>query len=558
MIGVRYGLDGIYDKAVLNADAPLFVSIGLLILGSWYVRSYFAGVALRLVTLLLLFFYLADMIVFQQFGIRILFSSVHIYAAETQPLWEQLQEFLGGHWVALAKTAIFVGLSFVLLFSPRKPWRVSIVFCSVLIVSATFAALMPWKVNYVHAWIIQNYLSANIFVTESEMYSQEVAKDMLDVSSRALQCEAGLSQQKNVIILMVESLSSYQSHVFDGVYDWTPELDKLAAEAEVFTNMHANGFATNEALIGILGGVKLFSPFSHMFRGVIPFQTAWGLEETVPREFNDAGYHTAFLTTGPLGFSKKGDWLTDIGFQEIEGAEHSFYKDWPKVQFYAAADEALYARSLEWVADRPTDKPWLLSMLTISSHQPYLEPETLKPNPELAFRYADRQAAMFIRSLMNSGYFDNGILLVLGDHRSMTPLLKEEEDKFGAAAQSRVPFLMFGQGFSGVNNNIFQQSDLLVSFRQWLGAEYCYEGTLTSIFTENSNTECALHVRGSSHSLVDVFCPGGIGLVKLDGDSTRFSQNGGVGVVKQDEVLRLIARERLMGQQRHLRWLQSR
>lgn len=557
LIGTGFGLDGAYNAAVLNADAPLLASMGLLLLGSWYIKPYAAGVGFRVVVLLLLLFYIADLIVFQQFGIRILLSSVQIYAAETTPILEQLQEFLGGPWMAVAKLMLLGVFALALLFPPKKPWKITVIFCSFLSLSAIVIALMPWKVNYVNSWVIQNYLAANFFVPEATTYSEGFVADVLNESSGEKQCEAGLNQRKNVIILMVESLSSYQSQVFGGIHDWTPELDALASEAVVYTNMHAGGFATNEGLVGILGGVRLFSPFNHMFRGVVPFQTAWGLENTVPREFNKAGYHTAFLTTGPLSFASKGDWLRDIDFQETEGNEHPFYRTWPRVQFAAAADEALYVRSLDWIAERSPQQPWMLSLLSITTHQPYLDPETLQPDPEQAFRYADRQAAAFIRSLKKSAYFENGILLVIGDHRSMTPLSKEEEGIFGPAALSRVQFLMFGRGTPAVHTGVFQQSDLLPSFHHWLSGEHCYQGQLTSVFAPDSIGRCAMHVRGSQHSLVDVFCPQGAGLVRLDGDATRFIQNEGITADQQAGILHAIAKERLAGDQRHLRWQSS-
>lgn len=557
VIGAGFGLDGVFDAAVINADAPLLALMGLLILGSWYIKSYVVGIGLRVIALVLLLLYITDLIVFQQFGIRILLSSVQIYATETATIWEQLQAFLGGQLIAIVKLVLLGIFSLTLLCAPKKPWTITILFCAALTLSATVAALMPWKINYVNSWVIQNYLSANMFAAEAKTYSEAYVADVLNQPSRELRCEAGLQQQKNVIILIVESLSAYQSKVFGGIKDWTPELDAIASEAVVFTNMHANGFATNEGLIGILGGVRLFSPFTHMFQAVVPFQTAWGLENTVPREFNEVGYHTAFLTTGPLGFSKKGVWLRDIGFQEIEGNEHPFYKHWPKVQFHGPADEALYARSLDWISERALEQPWMLTLLTITTHQPYLDPETLNSDQEQAFRYADREAAAFIRSLQKLNYFEKGLLFVLGDHRSMTPVSKEEEGVFGSAALSRVQFLMFGQGTPGEHNGVFQQSDLLPSFRQWLSDEYCYEGQPTSVFTPDSKGRCALHVRGSQHSLVDVFCPEGIGLVRLDGDSTQFIENEGIMGEQQSEVLQAIARERLKGDQRHLRWQQT-
>ncbi len=327
--------------------------------------------SLRLLALLLLLLYIVDLIVFKQFGIRVLFSSIKLYGSQGGAIWEQLQEFLGGRWKANAKALLLWVLFAALLFPPKKPWKVSVFACSAMTLLALGAALMPWKVNYVNSWVIQNYLGANLFVSQTRTYSESFAENLLKQPSQPALCRAGMHQRKNVILLIIESLSAYQSKAYGGIYDWTPELDRISSEGVVFGNMHANGFATNEGLIGILGGVRLYSPFSHLFQAVVPFETAWGLEQTVPREFNQAGYHTAFLTLGSLGITRKGEWLKDLGFQETEGSENPFYRNWPVVQYKAAADEALYARSLDWIENRPAGQPWLLTLLTISMHQPY-------------------------------------------------------------------------------------------------------------------------------------------------------------------------------------------
>jgi hypothetical protein len=59
-----------------------------------------------------------------------------------------------------------------LLFPPRKPWKVSFLLCGMLTLSATIVASMPWKVNYVNAWAIQNYLDANILIPQTSTYSE--------------------------------------------------------------------------------------------------------------------------------------------------------------------------------------------------------------------------------------------------------------------------------------------------------------------------------------------------------------------------------------------------
>ena len=395
-------------------------------------------------------------------------------------------------------------------------------------------------------------VSANIFVPEARAYSDTVAEELVSRPQPPLRCEKGLASDKNVIVLIVESLSSYQSKLFGGTENWTPELDKLGQDALIYPRMHANGFSTNEGMVGILGGVRLLSPFSHMlFRAVTPFQTAWGLEETLPRRFSQAGYHTAFLTTGPLSFASIGSWLEEIGFAEVEGGDSERYNNWRKIQFGAAPDEALYKRTLDWIAERPADKAWMLTLATVSTHQPYRDPETMQPDMEAVFRYADIQAATFIRALQDSGYFERGILLVLGDHRSMTPVSPAEEKIFGSAAPARVPLMLFGNEYSGTHPGNFQHSDFLPSFNHWLGAEHCQKQPFATLFDLDSRGRCAFHVQGAKQSLIEVFCPDSFGQVELNGDNTRFLSSYNMPAEEQQRLLGIIARQRLDGEKRH-------
>ena len=63
--------------------------------------------------------------------------------------------------------------------------------------------------------------------------------------------------------------------------------------------------------------------------------------------------------------------------------------------------------------------------------------------------------------------------------------------------------------------------------------------------------KCAFHARGNQRDLVDVICDGGRGVIKLDGDQTRFLQNQGLNESSQESLLADIARIRLLGLDRH-------
>jgi len=550
LIGTAFSLDGAYDLAVINADGLMMALIAGMLLIAWFSNKLIATI-LRFSAVVLLLFYLVDLLVLKNLGIRILFSSAQLYGQDVVLVWEQLEQFVGGTWSLIAKLAL-LGVFFTAILLPvRKPGQLLILIYSCSIAISVTVALLPWKVEYVNNWIIQNYLSANIFVPQANTYSADMKAEILASVAEPQQCSTGLSGRKNVIFLLVESWSPYQSRLFSGLNDWTPELDAIAEQAVIYPNMHANGFSTSTGLIGLLGGVRLFSPFRHNFRLTVPFQTVWGLQDTLPKLFNSYGYHTAFLTTGPLNFANKVSWLQNIGFAETDDNKNPFYKDWDKIQFRAATDEALYQHSLDWIAARDRQQPWMLTLETVSTHQPYLDPATGKPDIEAVFRFADHQAGRFINALEENDFFENGILVVMGDHRSMTPMTKQEKHTFGEEAFSKIPFFILNGDQPQSHEGNFQLSDVLPSFQYWLADEVCYSGTAAVLFDLQSVGRCAFHVRGANPALVDVFCPEGQGQVKLNGDDTGFVKSSGISPGKQASLLTTIGLQRLQGQQRH-------
>jgi hypothetical protein len=61
------------------------------------------------------------------------------------------------------------------------------------------------------------------------------------------------------------------------------------------------------------------------------------------------------------------------------------------------------------------------------------------------------------------GFFENGYLVVTGDHRKMRPVGQAERNRFGDSAKARIPLVVIGPGVpkDTVDDRLFQQSDLL-------------------------------------------------------------------------------------------------
>ena len=181
----------------------------------------------------------------------------------------------------------------------------------------------------------------------SKDFKLEILKTGINDDTNCEQKEKNVPK-KNIILLILESFSMYHSKFFSGINDYTPNLDKIALKGKAFTNFISNGFTTEHALISIFTGKfpipnikeSQYNFFSDSFKGF------YNLDNTLPKILNRNGYYSEFLTTGNLGFSNKGAWLKNIGFDYIEGNDATYYKNFKRFHFDAAPDDALYGRVL--------------------------------------------------------------------------------------------------------------------------------------------------------------------------------------------------------------------
>src|SRR5690606_37087644 len=214
--------------------------------------------------------------------------------------------------------------------------------------------------------VIASNLNTGVAVPYSEAYKQAL---LAAAAGRPQQCVAGAARRPDIVLLVLESWSAYQSAQWGGMQDWTPRLDSLARENAWYANFHAGGYTTNEGLMAIFAGLEFLAPVKSYF-SIMQFETAWETPSSIPRALEEQGaYHTAFLTSGNLGFTRKGDWLRSIGFDYAEGHDYPGYEGLDRLHFDAPADEFLYARSLDYLREQAdATQPVFLAIENVSSH----------------------------------------------------------------------------------------------------------------------------------------------------------------------------------------------
>ena len=211
----------------------------------------------------------------------------------------------------------------------------------------------------------------------------------------------------------------------------------------------------------------------------------------------------------------------------------------------------LLNRVLDFIKEEK--EPFFTTVITVNSHPPFVNPETKKTSQEGVIKYIDNAVYDFYQQLEESNYFDDGILIIVSDHRSMTPVSIAESKKFGKQAVARIPLVVIDKSYKGEAETVeyLQQSDLLTSLQYLVSDEYCHRQGEGNIFTNPAlASSCVFHNRGDLRDKIDVYCEEGkeSGTIQLDGDNTRLVE----GYLKNSrEIIEIINVSRIAARKRH-------
>lgn len=508
---------------VLANDAVVYSGLICLLFLSYLPPVWrWLAACLRLMALLVLVIYFIDYYVIVNFNTHLTLGDTVKYIGYAKSYLEQIYQ-LGSIGLLLIACLL---LAAILLFTFSRykivDWRRHKLPMS-LVASLSLVSGLTDNDQYAHAWIYRNVFDYNLTIwSESAAYSDDFVRRFQFRETPF--CQPSEVARKNIIILMVESLSSYQSRFFSAIEDWTPQFDAIAAENLAFTQFYANGFITEDGEIALLTGLPpIYPPASYNDDGGVSFASFYAVKPSLPHALKPLGYRSEFLTSADLYFGNTGVWARSIGFDYVEGHEHPDYERWLRFQFRAAPDEALYLRAMDRLK-RAKHQPLFMFIKTVSTHHPYLNPENQHSSEAEVFQYADKQLGQFYRQLRAAGFFDHGLLLIVGDHHAMAPLKPMETDRFGHyKASAKVPLVVVGaEDVPRQEQRQFQQTDVFNTLQGMASGRQCHSDWQGVLWGSNRHAaDFILHRRGDNRDKVSVFTEDTDYLLKLDGDDTR-------------------------------------
>ena len=519
--GAFTGCRGCLNVSVAASDALLLAAFLFAVALARLGLSRIARIALACAVLAAVVFFALDIVVFRLLTQRLLVSDVLHFSGDAARLAS-----VATPWLAEREGAIAVA---TIAIACVAAWR-SITSASrlarpgqwILAAAAILAAGMEIPhAEYLHEIAYLNVWQVNHQVDPSRPYTEGFHALHPDSPAPVLECEPGLGGRPSIVLAVVESLSAYHSALFSGLSDDTPRLDALAREGTYARAFHANGFSTEGGLIALLTGYVPI-PTAGRFGSEMAFTE---VRDDFHRWLARKGYATGFFTTGDLDMGQRRKWLRAIGIGYMEGADHPFYRGMPRATFGAAGDSALVDRFLAWYDRERGPRPFMATLLTVGTHPPFVMAGAGVAGEHVMVREADRQLARLAQQLRERHFFDNGVMIVVGDHRAMTPIPHAERSALGPAAEVRVVGFAIGKtGLApGELKGSFQQIDVIPSLRHLVAHQTCRDEWQGRFLGERPDPAVyVVHSDPLRRNELTVLDGDHEFRVRLDGDDTRF------------------------------------
>ena len=224
-------------------------------------------------------------------------------------------------------------------------------------------------------------------------------------------------QKKNIVLVILESFG--HEHIgYLGGTPTTPILDSLTKESLYFTNLYAVGTRTSWGVSSI--STSLYPIPSREYVKASKSQKEF---YTIALTLQKHNYETTFLYSGDANFDNMRGFLQSNGYDNVYGKE-SFSLDKQRYT-WGYNDEDLFEKAFDMLKQKG-DKPYFLTLLTLSSHEPFDYPKNrvspYKDAPLEGFansiKYADYAIGEFIARLKENNMMKDTVIAFVADHCS--------------------------------------------------------------------------------------------------------------------------------------------
>lgn len=279
------------------------------------------------------------------------------------------------------------------------------------------------------------------------------------------------NKRPNIVFLLLESFTANAIEVLGGLPDVTPNLNALASEGVLFSNIYATGARSDRGMVAAISALP-----SNPSVALIKYPNRIVQYPRFPKDLEEVGgYTTRYYYAGDINFGSFRSYVT-MSFQSMV-TEDDFSGPAIENRFkWGVHDEYMFERLYEDLTVAPL--PFMYMAFNMSSHEPFTVPgEKAFPGDDQehlfmnAIHYSDRCIGDFIRKCKESGIWDNTLFILMADHG--TRVIKHADPNFPEAYH--IPLLLTG-GVLNVRDTVIHtigsQTDMVATVLAQLGMDH--------------------------------------------------------------------------------------
>ena len=298
----------------------------------------------------------------------------------------------------------------------------------------------------------------------------------------------------NIVIIIMESCGG-QFTDMGGHPEITPRLNALRREGIDFTQCYANSWRTDKAVVSILSGYPAF-PITSVMK--VPEKSR--KLPSIAASLQDAGYSTSFFYGGDINFTNMRSYVMGSGYERLCWRADFSLQEQQSAQ-WGVRDDLMFNALLSDIRQEKSE-PWMKTLLTLSSHEPWDVPtHDLDDEVYNAFHYLDACIGHFIDELQQLPQWRNTVVILLPDHGYRYLGIDERTRLY-----NHIPMVWVGGAVKEARQieRICNQSDLAATLLGQLGIAHHDFTFSRDILSQKETQQVAWHTYNNG---VSVFTP---------------------------------------------------
>lgn len=313
--------------------------------------------------------------------------------------------------------------------------------------------------NLVSSILASNKSKKNLYKyfnqKEADLQASNLFKVEKDTTISILKTE-----RPNVVIFILESFTADLIKSLDGESGITPNLDNLAKNGVLFSQIYATGNRTDKGLIGSLTGFPTLAVGS-----IVKWPEKMQKIPAISQKLYENGYHTSFYYGGESEFDNYKAFVLGHQYKKLIDRKSFDKKDMSAN--WGAYDGPLFNRQLKNA--NTTKQPFFSTILSLTNHEPFELPVKQKfGNADNAQKfkstafYTDSCIGSYLNEAKKQAWYKNTLFVFIADHGH--PLPKNNHEIY-EPQRYHIPLIFYGdvikEEFRGkVYNKTGSQQDL--------------------------------------------------------------------------------------------------